>query len=56
MSGWDDAPDYGGPKRPWWGDALTIAAAVLFSAVIAWLYFASASAQTTTIVRSPKRR
>ena len=49
MSGWDKAPEYGGSGGGKWATILAGFAAALFSALVAWLYFASASAQTTTI-------
>ena len=49
MGGWDKAPEYGGGGGGTWATIAGVIAAVLFSAGLAWLYFASASAQTTTI-------
>ena len=48
MGGWDKAPEYGGGGGRW-PTILAVIAAALFSAAMAWLYFASAAAKTTTV-------
>lgn len=49
MSGWENAPEYGGSKPSFWSVALTVLAVLAISAAIAWWSVSGAAAQTSTM-------